>query len=1616
MAEPFSLVEEPEESKLDLGSFDLQPSISPTFNTLTLPTEVAEDEAVQMDSALGERSPGVDTLQGSLERGERKNITDLFMDDQRDKATESKARLIENFFKNRPNPERPLTPDDDDQLEKLFNIDTEPDKNIVIQDTLSAKYIMDGLARAAATNPALQEVLDDPRLQDKNKTAISGAIKMGFTINLIRDAIEEFNQIEFSLPRTFQDAGELLFLPGQEYFDLKLLGEDIGVDLPEKLLPGPDIDGKIDFFYRQTKTRQTELLPQIVEALAARNRFNATFFLQKMLIFGLDTERFENLIGAIDVGAGVTTFGQATILIKAGLLFKALQFLITGSIRRRVGLNSASLARGDVASAVANKARKKFADLARNSPETKSFREVTSELPSLYNLRQILSGSDESLTALSLDRITTMMKLNVGKFLEAATDVLNIKRIDDADVTTLIPILKRQVVDTFSGVEDKILDVKIISSDKTLTRTTTARHTIGDMNNELFLDEAAATYHIELYGLPAGTPVRPKGGGRFAIELDVTLNENDPFIKALKLTARQLTPGGTDVLRERLRRFETGLDSLSVELNEAKLIAATGTSRVSGVFLIIDDALSTMSRASRKRLNQFLNKEQRRINPNGEQGRFAKNIGELQDQWRKQFDRSPTDREVAGYLAYRQLNDLDLMMRNIATVGSKAKSGLKEIEVALPKGSSVTVEAVPTTIKALRNDVSAGVLHLKGNGTIGLDDLERAKVAAIRPGNQIFQISDKGMAALEETPGIKKIIGGSTIHFVIAKTPKINALRFKQLVTTEGGHLIQKGRFFTVQPKAYREIDPKTGTLISTQYTGDVALLGHTSKAEALKYKVAFDKARSMLNAATRVGADGVASLDPALARNLGRFLSGNLPYTLRNFVKLFRKLNPEEGILSLDAPILTTRFGKSAGETHKLEALPFFRQFRDNTKGAYHVTEDLDKTFITDRSKPLMTVRERGGQDNPLLTLTRAPIVDALPALERGLSSLVNSSFINDYKIVAANAFVKQFDEILEGTNLTRNPVAHLYNPQFRAGADEATRRVANNYIESFKQFMNVKSPTDEVLLRFQNNLADTIYKRVGQKGVEIADPILARIKDPTTFMRAAAFHMTLGMFNPVQLFVQSTTFTTMAALSGTRNTLKSMPAAYMMQLASHTLEPKILRRLAHVSGWKPQHFNEVFALLNRSGFGRLGKEQALLDNVFSPKVFTTKAGRFLDGAAVFFNGIERNLRHTSMASAYRQWRVANPKAKFTDAIQRQVLTEASRLNVDMISSANAFWQKGWPSVMTQFWAYPTRMMEQLLSKKRLSHNDRMRSAVFYGMLFGAPTMGSIFTTIPFSDMLRDRLTQKGIVPSNIGMQTFEQGMLATMTGWITGTTFDVAQRLSPEGLGPLQTLLDAWNGDKGVFEIALGFAGGKLGQTLIDTSTPVIRFFLHAFNEDGRDLPLITDAEYRAITGNISAYREFQKFTDAILHQTYFTKAGRAVGKFTVGEAQFSSLFGVIPRRFTTMFSAANAVRKTVKDRKVHRDNIVKELRFYFKAFALGDEAGMDRAMLSAKFSAKLGQFTNSQYADIKASVMEENRGFLHLLNTPFLDKTMDTYDARLKLMLNLKATEDKETERNK
>lgn len=227
----------------------------------------------------------------------------------------------------------------------------------------------------------------------------------------------------------------------------------------------------------------------------------------------------------------------------------------------------------------------------------------------------------------------------------------------------------------------------------------------------------------------------------------------------------------------------------------------------------------------------------------------------------------------------------------------------------------------------------------------------------------------------------------------------------------------------------------------------------------------------------------------------------------------------------------------------------------------------------------------------------------------------------------------------------------------------------------------------------------------------------------DLTGLMRTAAFHATLGWFNPSQLIVQGLGFTTALAIDPLGAPI-NLAKYIAMRAAMSVREPGAIKRAAAAAGEELTEFTEMVHAYQRTGLhqsvrtlGHYGVETTIHP---SRQILRSIS----DKGLIFFNAGERFVRGFAWVQAWRK--LYKPGMKVTDAFIDSVTNESVRYTLDLNRANRAYWQTGILGIPTQFQQITTKFAENFLYKgEKLeagwSRGEKVRIALANAVLFGA-------------------------------------------------------------------------------------------------------------------------------------------------------------------------------------------------------------------------------------------------------------------------------------------------------
>jgi len=1095
---------------------------------------------------------------------------------------------------------------------------------------------------------------------------------------------------------------------------------------------------------------------------------------------------------------------------------------------------------------------------------------------------------------------------------------------------------------------------------------------LGDLNARPFESrKAAELYRAEIYKLTDKEATIGQQGSSYYIQLQRFVDEESDAVRQAMVTPTNSTP--VSMWNMMLNRVRTSEDLLN-DLNRNNRHVATHAPQIMNKLLReqIDSTSRALTKQQRKNVEELLRINRDTIDPNNPtiRGTWYQTDADFQKAYYDKFGKVPTDKEVEHYFNYTRVSDYDYAIRNLALYRDKGRIGIEQFSFRYPDGSGKAQHLPYFEGKDIEKfpwgGQNAGILivdsrgetrFLYKHGTDNLLDTSVRKTVDDLINNdgfkvvQVFDPTKRPFSKVEFSSG--KI--DEQIHFVVTDTLNRQPLSFQQLEYRPGGHSIYLDDWYVKQPQV------RVGQRGRMTYYGDNAVMNFATEAEAKKYAERMDIARVMLK-----------NNDP----RLDSFLASNLPYHLDVFKGMFNKEH-----LSLDTPIVHARSGTSTFDTVTSLKSHNYRDMVDATKSEYNLAGSIDTSFTADRNLVLDTVIEKNG----FFGIAPSRQLDPYQAMNRALGQGIRNLWMNDYKISAVQNWLQEFGDVMKPDfkQLSNNPMYFLYNPQWNeATVDKARLAAAKAAQRSIVNFVGARSELGGQIEFMENKLMDSIYGKFGQEKAQwFGDHLLPGIKDPAQYARAVAFHSKLGLFNPVQMFVQMQSLANVMALAGPVNGFKGAGAAFLMRRLAHTGEQSIIDSFAEKAtalGWTKDEFLEMYSAFRKTGLYEVAGEAALRDDVFDPKLFRSTVGAFLDKGTMFFNEGERTVRLSAFAAAYQEWKLANPGVALSNRELGKIMTRSDTLSASMTRASAAQWQNGLLSIPTQFLAYNARIAEQFFSK-RLTTTEKLRAFGLYSAMYGVPsTIGAVAGVWPFYDDIREEAMKRGVDIHDNFYKVFSEGVLSAGFSMITGKDYNFSQRWAPGGTTAFRDLV---RGDKGFFETLGGPSASIMGD-ILKTSYPLGRSLWELARGQSEDFPTRKE-DFFSIANNSSSLSLVTRIGVAMTYGKYISKNNVQVGDMDNMDA-LMSILGVTPQHISDTYVMSKANKEDAQAKKEWEDAALREYSQGMSALKRGDYQGYKDYM------SRFNTYMTNDLFTIEDRTRIENRASAY---TPDLDEKVIT-----------------------
>ncbi len=1230
----------------------------------------------------------------------------------------------------------------------------------------------------------------------------------------------------------------------QLYNEVKLRG-NLPIDTWGGL--GTSLEEQSKALFRMPYDQMKTTITRVVDALKKDNPALAAKYLEHMIGKSSSDEMLENaftLFAIPDITAGAKIIGSAA---RKAFLATATRSALKDAVKSldNVGKQPLKTALadgvGDLPEAAINKAANEINATMHGGGNV--VKETAEALQDVMRLTE--KGVAENPGHFGqeiVNRLAESYKTFKGNLFETIERIAKVERITPVLASEVaIRALKEEIAETYVGLRNSILNISNVYK-RDLTNTYHADIIVGNPNGGLFLRPEVAEAYARYSGL-AINPIKDIGqqGTGFYVRVTKPVNETSHVVRDF-LTETATAKSPTSWLSAFAQRLRTPEETLAYEQLLNRKVATYAPSELIKVAdeaakPIKDLAKYTFPFTNRRQMwnewERAVKFAQDAIDPHfvgpmrpGEsapKGYFFKSPAELEVFYEQNFKRLPSIQEVEAYYAFKRLGEMDYVLRNISIYKFMSRVGAENhvLYTIAEDGKRIASSAFAGVARTAFPGGEDTMLWLSGKangerlirgGTLNTKDLKQLKNDIKTGLYKVIEIYDPELRALKGfTPGI----GEERIRWVIVKNGYHEAkpLDYVNMPYRGGGHFEYDYEHYIKQANMRFE-KGAVGKPVTHWYEGDTTVAPIAIRAMGQDLAQKMNAVRLLIKQKDIQGAKELAGK--------------TLPWEWNEFYSWFKGKGKESPRLNVNEPFHVVARNKKIKDVDDSLEKRYDKTFKDGTTTG-SLARQYQVQYAGERDAVgIKAVENKGSATNPLYRLADPSMLDPIPTMNRALSRITNSFFMDDYKISAIEHWLKEAQPFLKASEseLRYSPFHHFNTISANAWrTDAAPEQVAQltTRWHQIKQFTGVASETEALVHSFSQKLSDSIYGKIGPDGLRIGkvavdtNEILSRHADPVRALRSLTFHMKLGLFAVPQLLVQSQTFVNILGVAGFSKAAPGTFAALLHQYSR--INPTLIDGLdrfaskLHIPGtskWRPGEFKEAWQELKNTGFSNVGGEYALRDDLMSHKVIGTGADKFLDAGTFFFKEGERGVRLGAWYTAYREFRDANPLGKITDANRRDILQRASLLNVNMDRSSNSLLQHGVFSIPMQFLTYQVRAAELFLGK-RLTGIEKARLLGWNATLYGVPTSLGLFG-YPFGDHLRQSAIDNGVQVNEGWVNSVMNGLPAALIKAASGNQYNIGERYGSQGFTSLR---DALNGDKTMWDLMGGAAFSTLSNT---------------------------------------------------------------------------------------------------------------------------------------------------------------------------------------------------------
>ena len=1523
--------------------------------------EGADHKALKNHLAAGEDSPGLDNLTVSLLSGDDSQERQTVLGKLSLKKQQMMMSLVNSFIDSRPK-DKPATPEEVNRLIQVASRDTDEmfkDPRTLFEK-MEAKRLWD---ESMGTKEILANLSEQQ--QDGLQVAARDIIaKTASFRNLLEDASEKW-----------KDAGAVstglnflgVITPFVSWYNIQNGTENAPTS---SILPGSNIREQIEYLYGLPHEQAAEEAKKAIEDIASRSKLDALHFAGALVGYSNWEEGVDNLVGVADLaGLGASVLNPLLRGIK-GLI------RLGSSSRRAIEAGDIAAMNGDI-----SEAAKRFVSVNPNLDAKRAVFQVqgirqsglidaTDDLMrntlSIFNPAQVVRGTNAS-TNIAAMRTNTLIHTLQNQSSELMntffTDPVLVRRLErgSAALDEALTDAERLVRQRLGQHNFAVVDVEPRIAENTRFGFDTVQVHLGKMDQTLFESAAQArAYADDIYEFLPGTyTIQPyKDTGRATIVF--TQNIDETVYSVRDLLDVQGLPNGHWGFWHAFKGFMRGNEFIFPK--DVMTGMRTATLAQSGQRKILEDMARVLNDVENKNeFNRFLTIQRDTPDPStSNRGTFSNTLSDFSADFTREMGRAPTAKEELAYFTYRQVNDLDYVINNLTAYKNKMRLGLVNLrldkhlpaEFANRGLEGKQVADVPWDLKwsggvAVVHEPGLPVEYFR-KSFMRERDRSRLQEMMKMERYQVFQLSPAGSREFGQVAAGLRTRPGSNLantRFIIMRNPETSPIPVQQIPYRPGGHVMYPDGFFVSQGKM-RSWTSQNGT-VEHVLGGDTNVLHFRTSEQAARYADLLDTYRFHLNSGMGIN-------------RRRQWIRDNMPaLTFREVESWFA----EGGPLDLTAPIVARRIDQTTDDVANYSRhFPGYTREVNDPTNLYNDNPAL--LFAEQRGESIDTIKEFGSTQNPLFQRQTAELMSPRDTLDRAARMVLNKSSMDDAKIKAAESFLQRYEAILELDETTAAfPLRALFEAPFKQDtAHKALLAEAKAFRRATKQFFNTPNLSQQVWDSFRYTMADQIFARMGQRALDrTSEWSIMKAQNPVQALRSAAFDLTLGLFNPIQAFLQAQTLTHILSVAGPQHGTQALAFVNYSRLARKA-DPntahELGKRMGDMFGFNQQELGEAFLAMRRTNWDYIGREVTTLGDVSDSAIFSGgKVQRAREVARLFFKFGERVNRTAAWGVAYKEWKAQNPTRRLVaDSDVQQVLDRADFLAVRMTRASNAAWNDGLASVPTQFLSYQARLAEIYLTPKwtgrtnaryQLTNAEWARGLAGHSMMYGLP-IGLFGTTLGFAwevpEEIKTELMEQGVdMDANKFTQLLEGGVFNMLSSYMTGDDgLALSERWGPGGVSFFKDLMQG-DVNKEFFDVLIGPSGKMLGD-LIQTLPPAVMSFAHIFSDDPARFHVTKDRVLE-LARNIRSVKVGNDVYNAIFLNKIISKSGINLDDIDGWTGTFAALTGSVPQTVQDTYRAMDINKALKEHQKEWEREVVKYTKMAMQAEDLDTKAALQQ-----------------------------------------------------------------------